>query len=424
MTYPIIKITLADSSTLEFSDEEVIEANLVEEVSPLSIELPISTVEFTVINLNPAFSMFSEEYSQLLSERLPMLVYERVEEIDVLLGKFYLEDWENISTTEIRFKGNDIIGILESTTFDGGFWEDAITLEDLFLELFDPIDVAYTIDDDVKARTVSGWIPPSNYRKALQQICFAARVQATSSRNTRLIISDAILPDTAYSATLDDTNRLQVQPMSLLNAVTSIELISHNYTAGLVAEEIFNEYLDAGSHKIVFDKPLSGLVASGPGYTPAILVTEDEGYYVGTENGDYIEVGGGYVYGANSLYLEIEEAGTVTITGYPWIDSKKSYTFNETGLTEFANKNDLQITDATLVDMNRAQDVLDNVRDYYRLRYEQNLTLIDPTEKIGDIVKTKTIFDDYFIAKILQMQFDLSGGYLAKVFLRGKLYVE
>jgi hypothetical protein len=75
ITYPIIQIVIGEQ-TLEFSGEEVSYANLIEEINPISVEIPISAIEFNIISTDTSLSIFDGELFQLLSERLPVFVYE------------------------------------------------------------------------------------------------------------------------------------------------------------------------------------------------------------------------------------------------------------------------------------------------------------------------------------------------------------
>jgi hypothetical protein len=124
-------------------------------------------------------------------------------------------------------------------------------------------------------------------------------------------------------------------------------------------------------------------------------------------------VSGEYIFGPNSISLNLQEAGTVVITGYPWLDSKRSYIFRETGVTEYANKNALKISDATLVSDTNAQAVLDQTRDYYRQRYVQTVKLLPSAIKPTDIVLTNTFYNKKILANVKKMSIDMTGGHLA-----------
>jgi len=417
VTYPIIKMYL-DTEILTFSAEEVVSAVVVEESDSISATLPISTIEFSIINTNSEFSMFGGEYFDLLYERLPIRVLENVDGDDVFVGKFYLETWENVSEQVIRFKAIDIVGVMANTTYDGGFWDTEITLEDILEEILSRINVLYTLDDTIKDNEVEGWIPPGTYRAALQHICYSGMAAVLTARSETLDIIPINLPVATYDSVIADSDKSSAQSVELLPLVTTVEIVTHMYTQNADIEDIFSEDLAIGNYKIVFDKPYVGVVINGPGYTPLILCTEG-GVDITTENGDTIEIGGEYVLGPNSLYLTLDTAGLVEITGYGWTDNRRALIFTETGLTEFTNKLSIDVAEATMVDLDNGEDVLDVTRDAHRLRYKQNVKLLQSTVKPADIVLTSAFSGQHILARVNKVSLDLTGGYIMEVEMTG-----
>ena len=417
ITYPIIRL-LIGTETLEFAGDKVMNATLVTEINPLSIELSISTLDFTIHNTDSSFSMFGGTYYQLLSERVPVMAYESVDGAEIFLGQFYLSEWKNVSETEFQFRAVDVIGVLDTIDYDGNFYSTAQTLEVIIADLLEPVDVLYTIDDSLKLIELKGWNPPGSYREALQQVCFAAGACVVTSGYDRLQIVPIKIPDISYDVFIKDSEKLMSRSMDLQPLITNIELVSHTYAEGTSLETIFDGYLAAGSHKIVFEKPHFNITVSGPGYTAFTLGTEG-GDSITTEGEDYIELGGEYIFGANCLFLDIDTAGSVVITGYPWVDSQKSYLFAETGVSEYTKKRTLKIDSATLISADIAQDALDRVVAYYRQRYTQDLTTTWSVAKLGDNIKTSAFISKMITAIVQKLEISLTGGYLSKLYVRG-----
>jgi hypothetical protein len=202
--------------------------------------------------------------------------------------------------------------------------------------------------------------------------------------------------------------------------VTNIEIIAHDYVRSDVIEDIFIQNLDVGSHKIVFNQPFGDIVIDAPAYTEAALGTEG-GDYLATESGDYLEIGAGSAFNFNALYLNLTMAGLVTITGYPYIDTTTIHAFTEAGASEIKNKADVSI-DVTMVNSNNAETVLNTVRDYYRERYAQNMTVLPTTEKPGDIVLTGSLYDNMIVGQVQKMDIDLVGGFLITADILGSKF--
>lgn len=407
---------------LEFSGTQIQRATLIQELNPISAELPISVFEFTILNDDGSFSMFSSDYFDLISERPPVTLYMSTDGVPALLGKFYLDNWKDVSECEFEFRAIDIIGVLAATTYDGGFWSSATELIDVLATVLNPIGVSYTIDDTIDDVEIQGWLAPNNYRKALQQICFAAGAVATTARSEDLnIIPIAAITD-SYDYEVENSEKLMAQSVDLLPLVAKIELISHDYAqeAG-VEEEIYNETLAIGTYKIVFQQPYYDILITGPGYAQDTLGTEDSREIV-TENEDQIEVGGEFVFGPNSVYLTLTTGGEVTITGYPWVDSNRAFVFNETDTEGFANKIILKISEATMVSTNNADAVLANLIAYYRQRFRQQIILLPSAIKTGDTVLTSAFHESHVLGMVEKLSIDLVGGFLADTELCGVKY--
>jgi hypothetical protein len=397
---------------------------VIQEINPSSVEVPASTIEFKVINRYPTFLMFSGEAYDLLSQRLPVVVYESVGGSNHFIGRFYLQRWKNVSDTEIEFTAIDILGVLAETDYDGGFWEEATLLEDVLNAILGPLDVSFSVDVSLAAIELSGWIPPASYREAVQQVCFAAGAMAKTSESDVLEIVPVVIPTSTYDDEIEDSEKSMNQDIELLPLVTKIELVSHTYTVSAELEDIYEEYLEIGTYKIVFEKPYHTVIIDGPGYETWTMASEGGDDIVAEDGSTLIEIGGEYVMGPNSLYLEVTTAGTVTITGYAWLDSKRSFTFNESVAVEFSNKNTKVISDATMINLDNAQGILDQLRDFYRQRYKQGILLFSSDVDLGTAVLTSTIQSKQIIGTVLRREISLTGGNLSKIEVLGSEYEE
>lgn len=376
ITYPKIVLTLSDGANLTFDDMAIIEANILEELQPISATLPISTLNVTIFDADGDFSIYNDD--ETLSERQIIDVYEVVNGFDHVIGRFYLDEWEIPDEKTLKLSGIDLIGILDTTSFDGRFWSSLTRLDVVLESVLGEANVSYELEGSLADTQVKGWIPPGSLREALQQICFAAGAAATTSRRKNLGVIGVALPavNNWHEFDIGVNDRFVDSKTSLKPLVTGIELVSHNYQKGEEQVTVFEDFLPAGNHKIVFEEPLYDVDVTGVGYIPVLLGTDDGDILVNAD-GDQLVAYGEFVYGPNSVHLTVDPpGGDVKVTGFKWIDSQQVFRFAETGISEFAKKNVLSISAATLVSNHNASAVLSRLRDYYRQRYVQTMTIL------------------------------------------------
>jgi hypothetical protein len=472
ITYPIVKIILS-SQIIEFANLDVIEANMIQEVSPVSTELPISEAKIRIRTTDPRFQPFSEgAFYNELSNNTEIDVYEyyddetpEFEPITRLLGHFYLKDWKNPKEGEFEFICQDAIGVLDTLQFDGIFWETNTTLGEAVALLLDPTNIAYSIEEAIINREFRGYLSAGTIREALKQVLFISRAFAMTALSNQIVIRDAILPvpgindlpaiysqvyygalfygDTEYDGEIPMNEQVMGQKIELKPLVTEIQLVSHDFTKGAVQEEIYSSYLEPGDYKIVYSKPYYNVTAEGAGAVPAYLMTEDL-RAITTEDGRILYFPGGFVYGVNYIYLNVIQAGNVVVRGYPYIDSTQVFIYNESeatkdfshgvrygeeeyGQTVYAKfwmvtaaPNIWKVSDAMLVTADSAPGILDNIVKFAKLRYLQNTTLFPLMELLpGDIAKVESLYNKFINGIITKIDRDLSKGLLAKTELVG-----
>ena len=135
----------------------------------IGIELPISTVDFSIYTEDASFSMFSGQYFQMLSQRLPIMLYQHVIEDegyahDVFMGRFYVQEWKNTGKYVYHCTGIDLIGLLDATTFDGQFFQLETTLKVAANTILGATGIAPYIEPSIEGKLIKGWIAPGSYR--------------------------------------------------------------------------------------------------------------------------------------------------------------------------------------------------------------------------------------------------------------------
>ena len=110
-------------SSVTFTGAEIKEARVTEHIDPLSLELPISTLELTLFSAAGDFSIVNPSgFYASLQYKQPLDVYADIDGDSIYIGKFYLDKWYSKSENEAVFEASDAIGLLETVTYNGGVW--------------------------------------------------------------------------------------------------------------------------------------------------------------------------------------------------------------------------------------------------------------------------------------------------------------
>ena len=280
-TFPILKMVLNDQN-VEFRDTDILECKVLQETHPISLELPVSTATVVVYTEDTRFSIFSDgEFYASLSQNLPVDLYESVDGVDGLVGRFYLDQWSALDENRMKFELVDALGVCANTDFPGAFLEEATAISTVIAEILEPVGITPTIDAGIASRTVKGWIPPGYAREALQQVCYAARCLVRTAKSGSIIFSDAVLPVTVFTGyygtfnygtakyggdpyykPLTNADKTDKQNLTHLPLVTEIILKSHDYYGlddAAQADVIYSACLEPGDYVIPFSKPYSSV---------------------------------------------------------------------------------------------------------------------------------------------------------------------
>lgn len=395
--YRYLRVTAVDYGELTyFTGADIKSATVIEEVNPLSIELPIDTLELSLFSSDAAFSIIAPtgDYS-VLQDKQPLDVYEVVDNERVYIGQFYLDEWENPSDNEIIFRAIDKIGVLDTVPYLGGIWLTPVNVEDLIDTIMTAISAPYDLDPDLNGTDIQGWIPVTNYREALQQIAFACGAYVTCSRAGLVQIKKTVLASEAvtfdYTVTKAQKS-ITNQSLTLKTLVTGVEVAAHNYVENTDVSELYNGTLAAGSHTITFAAPAHDLSISGA------TITES---------------------GANYAIVNVASPGTVVLSGEGYTDTTQVTGVYNGALDPNVPTNILSIDGGTLVNPSNVAAITQRVYDYYQQRYVQKVKLFAPTAEPGKSVLIDTLYDRQIGGVMEKMTLNLTGGFTVRAEIVG-----
>jgi hypothetical protein len=380
-----------------FNGENVIEADSIEEVNPISIEVPFSTVRLLLFSEDEDFSIVNPTglYTEF-KERMPLSVHEYVDGQANFIGRFYLEDWTSVTENQMQLECVDLLGVLDKITCRGGIWLGAgITVEDLVEEILGQIFIPYDLDTNIADVVLRGWLPSATYRETLQQIAFASGAHLSCTRYGSIKIFKTTLAQDGVPSSIIASGDYGVESsVSLTALITGVDVTAHNYVSSTEEVELYNETLEAGEHDITFDEPIHDLGVTGA------TITES---------------------GVNYAILTVATTGTVVLTGQIYNDTKKIFS-HRMALESGVKPSVIEIEEATLVSNANGQEICDHVYNYYQQRYLQKARLFAPGSEPGDTVLIDTLGGKQILGVIEKMDSNLSGGFIVDSEIRGVIY--
>lgn len=473
-TYPIIQLII-NNETVEFRDADVIEAEVVQEIHPVGIELPSSTarvrvwLDDTVVDgegrtLRDKFSPFSDGiYYQSMTTGLVVDIRESMNGVEHVIGRFYLQEWRNPKQGELELVCTDAIGTLDNKTYLGNFYELPTSVSTIIADIMKSVDVGYEIEPAVASKQLKGYLPGNKtLRESLQHVLFACGAYAVTAGSDKICIKQGIIPlaNQIVDIFITDDEKTDSQELTIQQLVTAVQITSHDYAKGTIEEEIFSAMLTPGDYMVVYPKPYHWVSASGIGDVITYLATANDEVLISPDSGTYPEVTiytvyGEFEFGVNYVYLHVPAADPmpeVKVVGKPWLDGTQVFEWiNPEGVKNYnegfaydapnaiydlstyrrdwsvyAPPNVWKIDNATLLPFIRTGNeetvnlALARIAEYAKLRYQQNSKLFPRSDiKPGALAVIDSLYGKDIVGVVERLVSNLSGGYLIDAELVG-----
>lgn len=327
-----------------FKNQQITKATTYLEIASIGESMPMCSLNFSLRNDGLPF-IFEKSQDLLVSyDNQP-------------IGHYYLTSGERTSELMYTIKAADIKQVLEGKTHVGGFYTKANVKDVLLNEIFEGIETTVVIDDSIAAKTITGWLPYSNRRDNLSQICYAIGAIVDTSFDDGVFIY-------AYDSTLDPKKITNADVYSNTvkiktgDPITGVEVTAHAWVKENDDTEIYNGAV-SGTLTVIFDSPMYDLSCSGGTIT---------------ESGDN--------------YAIISASGTVVLKGKQYTDVTKIYK-RENPLV-YRNKKLAKSDSSTLVTEANVEEVVNRMYDYYMLNQTINADILLGNIELSNIVSIDT----------------------------------
>ncbi len=343
----------------EFGVDELEKVSVLEEINPINEELSINTMQFAVRN--------TSEIPFLFQKMQPLQIYYG----SILFGTFYIEDSTRRNLNFYDIECIDQIGMLDKSTFYGGIYKEK-NVDELIGEIFTSTNIGYTLREDLKGLTVSGYIPICSKRTALLYVIFAIGAIADTSRSSYVNIY--MLSDETVKEFGEDETYISGS-VNIESKITKVELTSYEYILGTETEELYRGVLPKGENLIKFE----------------------------TAHAEYECTGGTLTASYDNYVIVTSDGLTQTVlTGKVYREIQTIYAKDNENITVADAVNVKSVSGCTLVNSNNAIEILERIFEYYMKTEMVNTKVIIGDVRTGQKATFLTNFDELKPSIILQ----------------------
>lgn len=399
---------------IKWTSQDIVSSNLQEETDVISKVIPNDTLSLTIYSKDEDFNILNprNSYGYLLPNQ-KLTVTETIYNLDdatgeildkqeISMGQFYLDTWESINTTQIKFNLVSPLAQLDKTQFKNSRMYDGTAtssnsaytvLEDIF---YDVGWTDYEIDNSLQNIYLNGYIPVCTHKQAIQQVAFVCGCVVYDSRSNTVEIKPFIA---STSQNIEGSNIFDPIKVQRKESVTGLTINVHNFELKNTLEEVFKGNLSAGTHEIVFSSPCTNIAVSSGSAT----ITER---------------------GINYAVLSVTQSGEIKLNGYKYEDKSYKYIKEITDETT-VKKNTLDIDKATLINPNNVEELAEKWINYFRM---YNLVIEFKFISNGQLTGQNITFTDnegkVFTGAFLRQNIDLGKGFLSSCNLLGYQVLE
>lgn len=359
--------------TRHYEQNEIMRINLLSEISQIGEELSINTFGFTLVSEDSASYLFQKQQKLLLYNG------------DNLLGSYFIDTATRKSQKSYDIKCYDLIGILEQTTFYGGIY-NGVTAGSLLEKIFGEVNVEYTVDSVTANKKIYGYMPILTRREAVCWVCMATCSVCDTTHSETV---DIYRIDKTVKRVIGEESQYSGVSVENTAIVTGLKLTAYSYTSTTDVVEVFNETLN-GNALVEFLEPLHDLSITGG------TITES-----GT---NYARING--------------TGGKVVLTGQAYNVSTKIIEKSNPLIGALDIQNIIEVSDCTIVSSNNAEEVAQNVLDYYLKSKKVSAKIVLGDNDLGDTVTVETDFEGNVTGVIEKIEINANNKLAGKVVVR------
>lgn len=288
---------------------------------------------------------------------------------------FYVQKITRTGKYNFQIDCISAVGLLSTMQYDGGLWlyTAPTTVQALLNDILSGSGVSFAFDPTYANQRVSGWLPISTKREAIQQVLFAVGLNLIRRHDGTSYVTGL---DASTSTQIPDNRVYYGGKVTGKQSVSKVVVVEHDYVYSTETEEIFSGDITEANTKIIFSKPYHDVTAVDGNGNPVSITSSTNYCIVATAVND------------------------VTITGQMYIDNATEINIDLNHDTDKVAR----VDKATLVNIMNAEGVANRIAQYYSSAVTvESAVVYEGDELPGDNVTLKNTWDETVVGLISQM---------------------
>ena len=331
------------------------------EMSIIADELMIDTFEFVGRYTGDFVNIRAIEYGATVTFYID----------NVVKDIYYLESVERTAKYQYKFNCISKVGLWDHQYSVGGFYTGA-TFKSVLQGIFNNSGVPTIRTTALENTKIYGWLPYGTIRDLLRQLLFAVNAHLFNVNGTYEV---GFLD--ATSSSVSDDNVFDVGGLKFPEKISKVTVTEHSFY-----------YLPSAQRVVLFDNSADLSVSS------QLVVFDSAPIYVSS-----IVAEGGLTFTSATVNKAVV-TGRGKLTGIPYIHKTLAVVRENTSAPV---KNEISVTDATLITVANSESVADRIYDYNRLKNEIDVDFVHTAENTGKYLSFKNAFSEAstgFISKM------------------------
>lgn len=391
---------------LDWVDEFIKTAKIKEDIDPTSQTLSINTATLTIIDKNNEFDITRDVGAwKSIQKNQQIMLYETVDGVKQDMGTYFIDRF-TFKENQVSFDMIDAIGLMDKYTFDQGAIYDQKKAGLILEEIFDTAHITnYSISDEVYNTKLNGWLEIQTCREALQMVAIACGAQADTSRSNTVKV---YIPDRDMHSIISKDRKFLGTEVSLSDYYSGIRIKYCTYKR-TYTNQVYLGQLDAGTHKIIFNKPVDPTTIYMEDAGGIIYPEEEDESDIDTEEtGDPLPI---TEKKTNYVVFTLTEDKSVSIEAKEY-DITECYHTKEKSVEAGETKTIKQVGTLTLRNSDGLEPLATRLLNYYTLRKRIKTKFLMENEIVGNwagIMCDNSMAVGFFESN----EIDLTGGFIS-----------